>query len=1059
MNAAIDLSQLPLVDRHEELRFLDDTVQAAVQARSGRLVIVTGGRGVGKSRVVRTFADRCRERGVTVLQAQCVGQRAEPLLPIRDALRAVLGTTTQQVKDALLRSAPELLEGVPVIGRFLAGFGRELAAGPQIGGDSGRGLYDVLASVMLGFGREGGLCLLVEDGHVAEPDTLNFLTYFAGRSRSGPALTIVTVPSEDRQDPVLAPCLSEWEERGGAVLTVDPLARPYVREYLQAALAQDVVEEATVDFMCTFTGGNALLLTESSRQLTEQDGDIARLADAAAEIPERIRRLLEWRLRRLDDQTRAFVGAAAVVGETSRELLPILHVLEIDDRTGVGLLQRACDAGVLDEDDEGNLSFTSELFERVTYRLLRPNQRRLLHLHAGEWFDQARQFSDAAHHYERAGEWERVVPAALRAAEAAEHMGLYQSAVAWYRRVQAQAAPHELYPRLARALMVIGGWDEVERLLEVLPSNDPESLLLRSRLCFVRGDVSGAAELAEQGLGDGVAEDTDLLLQLASIHLYSGEFARAALSADRALEVAQRTGSINDQARCHIVRGACHLYGDNVEEAERSLDTGIWLLESRPGEARDVSVYSALLGNRGYLEEVQEQWDRAEQSHKAALALRSEVADAVGILESTLGMGRAALGAGQLAAASDHLAGALRLSEDLGEELQQAKVLHAMGEVAAQRGDLNAAHDLVEDARRRFVRCGTPYDVAYTDLSLASILDRSDRRAAVERRALARAEIERRGFQLLRRRFPDLGPALAERIHAGLLAYVGGDGLGLPWEGRSRQDVRMDELEQLPARPQWASGSTSDDTAITLIVAEHLTDQGGVGDPRHLLVTLAERAESIPGLGPSTRSAIERFRATGEVAEGTGNTNGAPMRALPIGWAVPLDAADERREWAVSLTRPTHAGAEAIAGACVMAACAAWAIEGASPDLLISIAAEEAAEVGGDTDVATALTDLRECRWEPPDTGIGLAPHETVAAVLHCCAAAGGDLKIALRQAVGLGGDTDTVAALVGGVLGCRLAPHDVTARLPWLEHLDLPPHDDLVRLSAGLAALRLADR
>lgn len=309
----------------------------------------------------------------------------------------------------------------------------------------------------------------------------------------------------------------------------------------------------------------------------------------------------------------------------------------------------------------------------------------------------------------------------------------------------------------------------------------------------------------------------------------------------------------------------------------------------------------------------------------------------------------------------------------------------------------------------------------------------------------------------MRRPPPDLEVAPSQRIHAGLLAYIGGDALGLPWEGSPPREVRLDELEALPAREGWPSGSTSDDTALTLLVADHLAAARGLGDPRQLLATLASRAGSIPGLGPSTTRAIAHFMATGTPDDSGHNTNGAPMRALPIGWALPPTAGDQRREWTRALTRVTHTGPDALTAACAVAACASWAIEGAPVPDLVEVAADEAAAVGRDTDVSDALAAVRQGRWTAPSEGISLAPGETVAAVLHCCRAAGGDLATALRSAVALGGDTDTVAALVGGLLGCRLTPAEVATRLAWLDRVALPPPDDLARLADALAAIRAA--
>src|SRR5205807_6293345 len=152
--------------------------------------------------------------------------------------------------------------------------------------------------------------------------------------------------------------------------------------------------------------------------------------------------------------------------------------------------------------------------------------------------------------------------------------------------------------------------------------------------------------------------------------------------------------------------------------------------------------------------------------------------------------------------------------------------------------------------------------------------------------------------------------------------------------------------------------------------------------------------------------------------------NGAAMRALPIGWVLPHDQAERRRQLTIAMSRATHAGPAALVAACVIAACASWALEGASPSMLLAAAAEEAREaaqaVTTEARLAEMLTQVSAGTWEPPASGISLDPYETVAAVLWCATRAT-SLRSGLVGAVQLGGDTDTVAALVGGLMGCTL--------------------------------------
>src|SRR5260370_27852660 len=90
--------------------------------------------------------------------------------------------------------------------------------------------------------------------------------------------------------------------------------------------------------------------------------------------------------------------------------------------------------------------------------------------------------------------------------------------------------------------------------------------------------------------------------------------------------------------------------------------------------------------------------------------------------------------------------------------------------------------------------------------------------------------------------------------------------------------------------------------------------------------------------------------------------------------------------------------------------------------------------------------------WQAPADGVSLDPYQTVAAVLSCVLRAT-SLRDGLIQAVRMGGDTDTVAALVGA----RDAPAQVTAALPWSPAAQLPPASDLPHIGQPLPLLRVS--
>ena len=313
----------------------------------------------------------------------------------------------------------------------------------------------------------------------------------------------------------------------------------------------------------------------------------------------------------------------------------------------------------------------------------------------------------------------------------------------------------------------------------------------------------------------------------------------------------------------------------------------------------------------------------------------------------------------------------------------------------------------------------------------------------------------RNGYRLLETMYPDHAFSAATRIEAALTAYACGDAFGLPWENLPVDRIDLEEAERLPSRPGWPHGATSDDTALTLLVTQYLAEEKPVA-AEAFLRWLSDRADSIRGLGPSTSAAIRGFRTTGHLPA-DGNTNGAVMRALPVGWAVPVDQAPRRRQWTIELSRATHGGREAQAGACVAAACAAWALEGASWATIIEVAIEEAAAAcratGADPSIQAMLRALADERWTPSG-GVSLDPYETIVAALHCASRAS-SLRAALLAAVQLGGDTDTVAALTAGLIGCQLTTEAVLAQLSWSDQVRLPEHERVETLAQQLAAHR----
>ena len=278
---------------------------------------------------------------------------------------------------------------------------------------------------------------------------------------------------------------------------------------------------------------------------------------------------------------------------------------------------------------------------------------------------------------------------------------------------------------------------------------------------------------------------------------------------------------------------------------------------------------------------------------------------------------------------------------------------------------------------------------------------------------------------------------IADRAGGALLGTFVGDALGMPFEGLPRASIPR-HVEMIEAR--LGRGTYTDDTQMMIALAESLIARGRV-DVRHLALAFLDAYEADRGYGGGTRRVLELWRsgvavdrAAGQVFDGQGSRgNGAAMRIAPVAVRFRDDHERLSVEAAVS-ARVTHAHPVGVDGAVVQAAAIGAALR--SDDILsVARATARTAELRRAVDAVETLLAVL------PDTGeVGARLRssadaaESVAAALYS-ALAHDRFETALQFAVGLGGDTDTVAAMAGAVAGARDGYHSIPT--PWLAALE----------------------
>ena len=334
------------------------------------------------------------------------------------------------------------------------------------------------------------------------------------------------------------------------------------------------------------------------------------------------------------------------------------------------------------------------------------------------------------------------------------------------------------------------------------------------------------------------------------------------------------------------------------------------------------------------------------------------------------------------------------------------------------------------------------------------------------------------------------------RAHGALAGLALGDALGMPTQAMSPEQIRavygtitglVDGDASQPYAPGMPAGSVTDDTEQALLVASLLVRGRGsssgrvaldAGEFAHALLawedSMIERG-SLDLLGPSTKAALELVRAGEDPLSvgGAGTTNGAAMRVTPIGIAMSTADPEAFADAVWSSCQVTHATHQGFQSAALVAAAVSMGIDWDTPSASDITAllwkaltyVDSLPERGAwtpDPDVVAATrramqlvanpaSSSLECLVEQVGTSVASAQAIPMAFALL----ARDPSPRALLDAANIGGDTDTIGAIAGAILGAALGvevlPADSLSMIEEVSHLGLP--------SVALELLELRDQ
>ena len=424
-----------LLEREAELVTIGAAVAAAV-AGEGRALSVEGEAGVGKTRLLVEARGLAAAAGVDVLSARA--GELERDFPFA-VLRQLVGPRLRQASEG---EVDELFDGADAARGALGLAG--------VDGNLATDTFSVLHAlywVIAGLAERQPLLLSIDDAHLADASSLDWLAFMLPRLGELPVAVILARRTHEPESPGLARIVDD-----AAVGSVAPTALS--PEATAALIGEVLSEEPDPSFAAVcqeLTGGNPFLVTELGRELADQGvGPRDGSSDSVREMaPQRVAQMVLGRMSQMPPEAGTLARSVAVLGDDCEPVLATeLASLDlVAGREAADALRRAA---IFDPGD--SLRFVHPLVRNAVYADFSTGERGAAHAAA------------AALLGERGASPERVA-LHLLAGEPRDDAAAVETLLEAGRRALADGAPRSAVAYLTRALKEP---PEVDRRLEIV---------------------------------------------------------------------------------------------------------------------------------------------------------------------------------------------------------------------------------------------------------------------------------------------------------------------------------------------------------------------------------------------------------------------------------------------------------------------------------------------------------------------------------------------------------------------------------------------------------------
>ncbi len=404
-------SEQPLADagdvfvgRERELARLDGAFRMA-RAGAGRLALLVGEPGIGKTRTVLEFAHRARRAHALVLGGRCYEGGGTP----------AFWPWIQILRECVARRDGDPVNGGPhaaTLGQLLPELrerSRDVAPSAPTSPATRFRFFDSFCALLKTLASRQPVVLVLEDLHCADVASLQLLTFLGGELATAAILVVVTYRDSEvpRGHPLVDTIVEVGRHRDVLRVPLNGLSETEVAQLLGFVVGRTAGVDL-VRVMQQLTDGNPFFVIELMRFLVDAGclDDWKRLLKSRVVVPRSVRDVIRRRRAGLSAPCDDLLVAAAVLG---REFaVPVLqHLCRLPPESVLGLLEEAVERGIVAEAPEraSRFRFTHALVREAIYDDIGHAARCGWHRRAGETLEALQaervqpRWDKVAHHY------------------------------------------------------------------------------------------------------------------------------------------------------------------------------------------------------------------------------------------------------------------------------------------------------------------------------------------------------------------------------------------------------------------------------------------------------------------------------------------------------------------------------------------------------------------------------------------------------------------------------------------------------------------------------------